>query len=280
VVIPLAVAAMGLAVPALPESADPHGRDFDAPAQMLGAVVLGGLALAAIEVRNTLVLAGMAFAIACAALPLFCLIESRRGPASLLPLEVFGIPAFRAAITATAAMTFGMYGVLFLQPLLWQSGGTLTPFEAGIALVPMAAVFALVSPFSGTLSARMGDRAMTSGGVGLIGGGLMVLAASAGAASLAPTELGLVLAGLGMGLASGPLFGTAVGSVPAARAGTAAALINVARMVGATLGVAILGSAFAVVGGGAGGLRLAMLLGGLTQFASAGSAWREQRPRG
>jgi hypothetical protein len=41
-----------------------------------------------------------------------------------------------------------------------------------------------------------------------------------------------------MGAATGPLMGIAVGSVGSARSGTAAALINVARMFGATVGVA------------------------------------------
>src|SRR3546814_6398967 len=44
-----------------------------------------------------------------------------------------------------------------------------------------------------------------------------------------------------IGLNRGPLMGEAVGAVAAVRSGTASALINVARMVGATAGVAILG---------------------------------------
>ena len=76
-----------------------------------------------------------------------------------------------------------------------------------------------------------------------------------------------------MGLATGPLFAVAVASVPSARSGTASALINVARMVGATLGVAALGSAFAMLHGGPAGLRAAMLAGGLVQLAGAATAW-------
>ena len=56
--------------------------------------------------------------------------------------------------------------------------------------------------------------------------------------------------------------------MPWARAGTAAALINVARMAGATLGVAALGT-LAAAGGG---LRAAMLAGGLVQLAGAAAA--------
>jgi MFS transporter, DHA2 family, methylenomycin A resistance protein len=277
VVVPLGIAAAGLALPALPESADPRGRAFDTPAQFLGAAVLGGLAIAAIEAQEFPPAALGAVAAACVALPFFCAVERRRGNAALLPLDLFRIRIFRGAILATAAMTFGMYGVLFLLPMTWQSTGLLSAVGAGLALVPMAAIFAAVSPFSGVLTEKVGARAATSGGLALIGCGLCVLAASAGAETIAPAVIGLSITGFGMGAATGPLFGIAVGAVAPARSGTAAALINVARMVGATLGVAILGSVFAVLHGGPAGLRLAMALGGAMQLACAGAAWIEGR---
>ncbi len=51
-------------------------------------------------------------------------------------------------------------------------------------------------------------------------------------------------------------------------------MINVARMSGATIGVAILGAVYALISGGVGGLRVAMLLGGLAQVSAAAIAWR------
>jgi hypothetical protein len=79
----------------------------------------------------------------------------------------------------------------------------------------------------------------------------------------------LLLTAIGMGLNTGPLHGIAVGSVAQARSGTASALINVARMAGATMGVALLGAVFAALHGGAAGLRAAMLIGGLVQLTGA-----------
>jgi MFS family permease len=146
VVIPIGMAAVALALAVLPESADPRGRAFDAPAQVLGALILGGLALAAIEAEDVPWLALAAAALACVSLPLFWIIERRRGDAALVPLDLFRIRPFRGAILATAAMTFGMYGMLFLLPMSWQSAGLLSAVGAGLALVPMAAIFALVSP--------------------------------------------------------------------------------------------------------------------------------------
>jgi MFS transporter, DHA2 family, methylenomycin A resistance protein len=166
-----------------------------------------------------------------------------------------------------------MYGMLFLLPLTWQSAGMLDPVGAGLALMPMAFVFVLVSPFSGSMSARVGTRLITCGGVATIGCGLVLTGLTASSASILGAEIGLALTGLGMGLATGPLMNAAIGAVAASRSGTAAALINVARMVGAAIGVAVLGTLFAVTHAGPDGLRVAMLLGGSIQLMSATAAW-------
>jgi hypothetical protein len=73
-----------------------------------------------------------------------------------------------------------------------------------------------------------------------------MIAATAATAGSEGAEIGLALTGLGMELATGTLMGAAVDAVPAAPSGTAAALINVARMAGATIGVAALGPVFAL----------------------------------
>jgi EmrB/QacA subfamily drug resistance transporter len=273
-VVPLGAAALALAAVAVAETSDPKERRFDAAAQVLGAAALGSLAFAAIEISAARLLALAAFVVAVAAMLAFIHMERRAGTEALVPLDMFRVPAFSGALTATAGMTFGMYGVLFLLPLTWQSTGMLAPVEVGIALMPMALIFVIVSPFSGVLAERLGARLMISGGVAIIACGLLALAATAGLTSIAGAEAGLALTGLGMGMATGPLFGVAAANVSAPRSGTAGALINVARMVGATLGVAVLGAAFAVVHGGAAGLRVAMMFGGLVQLICAGMAWK------
>jgi DHA2 family methylenomycin A resistance protein-like MFS transporter len=277
VVVPLGLAALALALPSIPQSSDPQDRQFDAAAQVLGALALGGLAIAAIESHGATVIAAAAFAVAALAAAFFIKVEAKRGAGALVPLDMFRAREFSGAVVATAGMTFGMYGVLFLLPLTWQTDGHLDPVGAGIALMPMALVFVLVSPFSGLLTAQLGSRVMTGGGVAVIGCGLLVIGITADPASILAAEIGLVLTGFGMGLATGPLMGAAVGAVAAARSGTAAALINVARMAGATIGVAVLGAVFAMAHGGPQGLRRAMLLGGLVQLASATVVWTAAR---
>ncbi|KUZ44867.1 MFS transporter [Burkholderia territorii] len=272
VVVPLSVAAMLLAIPAVPESSDPRGRHFDAGAQVAGALALGTLAYAAIVFREAPVASAVASGIAIASFIAFVAIERRHGEAALVPLDIFRISAFRGAIAATTGMTFGMYGVLFLLPLTWQSIGRLDSTGAGLALLPMALVFVVVSPCSGPLSERVGTRATTAGGVAVIASGLAAIGAFAASPGLLGAEIGLALTGLGMGIATGPLMTVAVGAVEAARSGTASALVNVARMAGATLGIAVLGTLFAAAHGGTAGLRTAMFAGAAVQLAGAAGA--------
>jgi predicted MFS family arabinose efflux permease len=201
------------------------------------------------------------------------LVEDRAQGAALVPLDLFRNPSFCGAIVATASMTFGVYGVIFLVPLVWQSSGFLTPQTAGLALVPCALTLFLISQRSGHMAQRVGVRVIAAGGTALIACGLLLLSATQAGRPFALSQIGLILAGIGMGLNTGPLMSVAVDAVSAARSGTASALINVARMAGATLGVAFLGTAFALWHGGAEGLRAAMLIGAAAQLCGAFVAW-------
>ena len=271
--VPLVLAAFVMAHVVVPESADPSGRRLDLPGQVLGAVALGALVVAGIDSHQEGSAWAVSLAVAMVALGMFVRVERRAGPTALVPLALFRQPAVCGAIVATAAMTFGIYGMIFLVPLIWQSSGLLGAEGAGLGLLPCAVVFFLVSQPSGHLANRVGVRIMTAGGTAVIACGLAVLAATQAGRPLAASEIGLALTGVGMGLNTGPLMSVAVGAVEAGRSGTASALVNVARMTGATLGVAVLGAAFALWHGGADGLRAAMLVGAAVQLLGAITAW-------
>ena len=276
-VIPLCALALALSYLFLLESIDPQHRPRDVPAQLLAAVALACLALSAIELRESTAVALGALLVAVGAVLAFVRLERRRGETALVPLLLLTAPVFAAAMLAATAMTFGMYGVLFLLPLWWLGSGVFSSVQAGMALMPMALVFVVVSPSTGYLAARWSTRAVAMLGLALIACGLWTIACLAASPHMAGLLVGLGITGLGMGLATGPLMGMAIGAVSAARSGIAGALINVARMVGATLGVAILGAVFAAAGGGVSGLRAAMGLGGLVQCLCAAVAWRMTR---
>jgi hypothetical protein len=134
---------------------------------------------------------------------------------------------------------------------------------------------------------RPGDRASRgmAGGMAAMGTGELVLAFISADTHGTIVSAALAIVGAGLGLNTAPVNSVAVAHVPRARGGTASGLLNTARIVGATLGIAILGAVFARYAGQHGnardflaGLRPAFAVGGLAELAGALVALRYIAP--
>jgi EmrB/QacA subfamily drug resistance transporter len=269
-ILPICAAAITLTYVGVRESAEPAGRRLDLPGQTLAITGLVAFAFAAIEGSHwgwtSPVILGVVM-IALAAFALLVFVEART-PGPLLPLEVF------------ARMTFGMYALLFIMPLYFQSVRGATPFVTGLDMMPMPIAFFTVSQFAGYLNNRLGPRVVMTSGMLCMGAGALGLAAIGETTSLVLIEAALVVVGIGLGLNTAPVNGVAVAALPPARSGTASGLLNTTRMVGATLGVAILGALFAAHAGpqalsGAdflAGMRMALTGGGAAELIGAAVA--------
>ncbi|MHB1273661.1 MAG: MFS transporter [Rhodanobacter sp.] len=266
---PIGLVVLWLAPRWIPESSDPQGRRVDLTGQVLSGLALAGLVMAVIE-RGDLTVAGAVVGVLSLALFLFA--EGHAGDGAMMPLRLFRNWPFAGVIGVAAAMTFGMYGVLFLLPLVWQRTHVLSVAWAGIALLPMSLSFVALSHRSGHWTTRFGARRMMTSGMVLIGAGIVALACTQAGQPLWLAEIGLLLTGIGMALNTGPVLATAVAAVPPSRAGTASALVNTARMVGASLGVAVLGAVYAAHGSAASGFGEAMGVGAVVMFAGAALA--------
>jgi EmrB/QacA subfamily drug resistance transporter len=279
--LPACAAALLLTLYAIEESAEPQGRRLDLPGQILAIVALGGFAFAAIEGSHWgwtmplfAVLTGAAFAAVA-----FVWVEART-PGALLPLSFLRQPVFSAALAVAGLMTFGMYALLFIVPLYFQTVRGATPFIAGLELLPMSVSFVVVSQLVGHLTNNLGPRIVMTAGMACMGLGALAIAFASENTSLLFVEAALFVVGIGLGLNTAPVNGVAVAAVPPARSGTASGMLNTARMVGATMGVAILGSVFAAYAGqetnvAAGfmpGLRAAMIAAGLAELFGAAIA--------
>jgi len=279
--LPACAAALLLALYAIEESSEPEGRRLDLPGQVLAIVALGGFAFAAIEGSHwgwTTPLFAVLTAAALAAAA-FVWVEART-PDPLLPLSFLGQPVFSAALAVAGLMTFGMYALLFIMPLYFQTMRHATPFIAGLELLPMSVSFVVVSQLVGYLSNNLGPRIVMTAGMACMGLGALAIAFISKDTSLIFIALALFVVGIGLGLNTAPVNGVAVAAVPPARSGTASGVLNTARMVGATMGVAILGSVFAayagqqadVVAGFMPGLRAAMVAAGSAELLGAAIA--------
>lgn len=249
----------------LPESSAPAGRHLDLAGQAWAVCALAAFTYATTALSHALA-AGLFGIMASLG---WYLAERRAGAAAMVPLAFLRRGALLSAMGVAGAMTFGMYGLLFLVPLVWQRFGVLTVGGAGFALLPMSVAFVALSHKSGRLSARFGAKALISSGMGLIAMGLAVVSLSRVGAPLALAETGLTLAGFGMAFATGPNLALASGAVAPERSGTASALANTARMWGATLGVAAGATIYGAGGADPASFTWALRMGALVVAAGA-----------
>ena len=158
--------------------------------------------------------------------------------------------SFSACLGVAIGMTFGMYAMLFLTPLYLQSARGNSALIAGLELLPMSVTFAIVSQLSGKIANAFGPRLPMTAGMAMMGAGLFMLALIPLNDSLYPDRSRPAHHRLR------PRPQYRAGQCgrgrqrPGGAIGTASGLVNTARMVGATLGVAVLGAVFAMFAGG------------------------------
>lgn len=272
----------------IPAMAPNRKIGLDVPGQISFAVALAALTFAAIESAATgwLSVTVLAFLVcALMALATFLAVE-RRSARPMVPLALFGIREVATAVTIAALMTFGMYGFLFIVSLYLQSMRGTSALVAGLELLPMSLTFIVVSHLAGHWQSRLGARWLMVGGMACMGCGLLALSGATQSTDYAMLAAGFIIIGVGLGLNTAPVMGMAVGSAPRDKAGVASGLANAGRLVGATLGVAILGALLPARSAGGdlavaafmAGMRHAFVTGGVGMLAGAALALVNLRP--
>ncbi len=242
--IPVGVAAVILARRYIPESKAPVARKVDVPGQVLVITLLTSLTYGIIEApsrgwSSPLIMG--AFAVACVSLIAF-LVWERRTPEPLVDLRFFrSVPFSSAAIIAVAAFA-ALGGFLFLNTLYLQDVRGLSPLDAGLDTLPLAAMTMLLPPVSGRIVGRRGGRIpLVIAGTALAASCLMLVGLSA-TTPFSWLFTAYVVFGIGFGFVNAPITNTAVAGMPRAQAGVAAAIASTSRQIGQTLGVAVVGS--------------------------------------
>ncbi|MFI7405118.1 MFS transporter [Streptomyces sp. NPDC049541] len=156
-----------------------------------------------------------------------------------------GFPAALVTSTAFFAVTNGLMMVIVLQLQLGLGADVL---KAGLTLAPWSVGLAVASWVAGAhLVKRYGHRMMSLGLAVLLVGALASVAVyHAADPDKYPTPLLLALGvvGLGVGLFSPAFFTIALKPLQPQEIGSAAGLLNAVQQLGATLGVAVLGSVY------------------------------------
>lgn len=150
------------------------------------------------------------------------------------------------ALAATFAMTFGTYGLLIVNSLAFQAQRGATALATAFAFLPMPLAYLILIPPVTAMTRRLGPRVPIVVGLALMAAGMALYAVVGPRAELWLLQVAYVLAGAGLAFNTGPAVGLAMAAMPAARSGLASGVVNLARLVGITIGVAVLGTVLAV----------------------------------
>jgi len=168
----------------------------------------------------------------------------------MLPMRFFRSRAFAATNGVSFAMTFGIFGSIFLLAQFFQSVQHYSPLEAGLRTLPWTAMPMLVAPLAGLASDRIGSRPLMAAGLALQAMALVWI----GVVTSPDVAYGLlvpafVMGGTGMALVFAPAASAVIGAVRPAEAGQASGATNAIRELGGVLGVAVLAAVFTAAGG-------------------------------
>jgi EmrB/QacA subfamily drug resistance transporter len=216
-----------------------------------------------------LVIAGVAL------LAVFLWIESRVSH-PLMPLRLFRLRSVSTANALGVLWAAAMFAWFFISALYMQHVLGYDPMQIGLAFLPANVIMAIFSIWlSAKLVMRFGLRTPIVGGMALAAGGLGLFAMAPNGGAFLPHVLpGMLLLGLGCGMALNPVMLAAMSDVAPEESGLASGVVNTSFMMGGAIGLAALarlsegagyhtafavGAAFALLAAiiGAAGLRAA-----------------------
>ncbi|MEM3768784.1 MAG: MFS transporter [Nitrososphaerales archaeon] len=141
----------------------------------------------------------------------------------LLDLRLLKIREFTGGIVAQLLNTIAWGAVLLLLSLYFQLVIGLSPFDAGIRMIPFDIVFLFLGVISGRLSDRFGHLPFTTSGLALSSISLYLFSTVDISTSYSLILIYMMLLGAGIGLFIPPNISSIMGSVPAQRRGIASA---------------------------------------------------------
>jgi EmrB/QacA subfamily drug resistance transporter len=243
--VPIGLAALVASFRVLPEI---RGDRSEPLPDLLGAalltVAIGAVALGLVQAdewgwTSTGVLGSFAVAIILGA---WFVARSRSHPSPVVELPLLRVPAFSLPTIATLLFTVAFLAMIFSAALWAQNVWGYSALKTGLALAPGPLMVPLLAVGAGPVVKRVGAGPVAAVGNVLLGLGVLwwVVAVEAKPDYSADFLPGLIVGGIGVGLALPTLIAAATTALPPQRLATGSGVLNMARQIGAVLGVAML----------------------------------------
>ncbi|GAA2405110.1 MFS transporter [Actinomadura vinacea] len=168
--------------------------------------------------------------------------RQKRAATPIVDLALYRDRRFTGGSVAATALTLGTGSVLFILAQHLQLVMGHAPWQAGLAVAPVAVGTVLGSLAGGRAPARIGPRRCIVTGFGVTAAGFLTLATLTPSSTYLVVAAGLLLCGAGAGFAAPATTSVVLSAVPSTRAGMGSALNDTHQQLGIALGVAGMGS--------------------------------------
>jgi DHA2 family multidrug resistance protein-like MFS transporter len=266
--VPLGLLGAFIALRALPDT-PLSGVQFDLTSAALQAVSIGTLLFGVSELGHGESWVHVVVELVVAALTGFVLVLRQLGlTAPMLPVDLLRIPLFALSIASSVCAFIAQSIGLVSLPFLFQHQLGMDQVMTGLLMTPQPLVVAVIAPFAG----RLADKYPA----GLLGGcGMAVMAAGLLAMSLLPDHPATVdivwrmtLCGLGFGFFNTPNNRAIILSAPPVRTGGASGMQATARLLGQSMGAALVALVFTAFPAGHGPTVALFIAAGMAVVAS------------
>jgi MFS transporter, DHA2 family, multidrug resistance protein len=242
--LPLAVLAVGLAWVLVPAHVNEATGAVDNWGGLLSLVLVGAVILsiniAPVPNADTLALA-LAIVALVALVAFYLRQRSARDP--LYDLAVAARPTFWVAACAGVIVFGSLMGAMFIGQQFLQNVLGYSTLDAGLAILPAAALMVLVAPRSAAIVEARGARfTLLCGYAFVLAGFLVMLLLWTEGIAYWRVGLGYALVGIGVGLAGTPASHSLTGSVPVRRVGMASGTADLQRDLGGAIMQSIFGA--------------------------------------
>jgi hypothetical protein len=163
----------------------------------------------------------------------------------MLDLSLFRNPRFTAASASVAISFFALSGFIFLVTQYFQFLKGYGALSTGVRLLPVASFVAISSTLGARLAVRVGTKLVVAAGLSAMAAFYLWVTTTSTTTGYGTIAAQMVVLGTGMGLTSAPATEAIMGVVPKAKAGVGSAVNDATRLLGGTLGVAVIGSVYA-----------------------------------
>lgn len=168
-------------------------------------------------------------------------------PIPILPVDLFRIPIFSLSVGCSIACFTAQMLALVSLPFFMQHSLGLSVAQTGLMLTPWPLATTLTAPLAGRLVERIHPGILGGVGLCIFTLGLYALSSLEGGAELWELGWRMAVCGIGIGLFQTPNNVTITTSAPIQRSGGASGMLGTARVLGQTLGTAMVAVLFHVV---------------------------------